>query len=396
MNARDHFRVSKTPPAAAGRGVDTWRERFANLWTELASIRADGCARGYLDGDALAWARAVLGGSANLLAAVGEASPTDPDWGLMDEREECLWCAASALEASAAVWHECGPAAGSRRRHLVRRLERRLEEYDRDIVNGIASNRPTRKRVMRVSRSALWAIDRLDRAKGNRAELLDEIEDGAVEIAALAVQAELGKRRPGQGEASVDVPRALEDGLVALTGEAVETGRGVARHDTISLLCLAVEKRPSRADLEAVTAAAFDRSLRAESLLAIRRFWLELGGVELAALGAIGRELADGGGADSEAIRRRAARYAARLLIETGLATRWGELDMELALDYQRSGLLRAIRSYVGGLREARPQRFRRSQRVLEKRLARVLMVVWAIDQHLGAGSHHNFGGKIR
>jgi len=382
MSTEDR-RTTEAAPTAADAAPESWRETFANLWSELASTRAEARSQGCLGADSLGWACAVLAGSANLVSAAADQRRADRDFDLIDQREQYLWCAVSALEASAAVWEEFGPAAGARRQHLMRRLEWRLEECDRGVVNAVSSARVTRRSVVKASASAISAIARLRQSDADRAQLLDQIEDGAVELASLAVRAGVGTALEQCTGTDPDPPPELTEELAELAWQAAVVGHEESEdRDAIGLIFLALQKRPRRADLKVLGAPSADRSLRAESLLAMRRFWLGLAGIEMEALRAIECELPSAIPFD----RNAGCLHAARLLVETGAVVRWGEFDLDVALEYQRSRLLRAISVYVNGLRAGKSE-LRRAGRVLEKLLSRALIVVWVIDRRLGLGA---------
>lgn len=217
---------------AAERGSeDPWRATFANLWSELAIVRADAYAKGRLTDDPLSWAKTVLIGSmhklcagADPVSAGADPGPVGRGYARLDERDDRLWCAACALEACVCVRHQLGPAAGSRRTHLVRRLERQLKEDDRRALSGVADWRVTRPAVAKAGTAALGAVEGLGQEGGDRAALLDQLEEGAVRLAALAVRETFRIRLRGEAGASRDSAPELVEDLLVLAREAAKAG----------------------------------------------------------------------------------------------------------------------------------------------------------------------------
>lgn len=371
----------------AGRELsrDHWRTSFADAWTELATIRDDACEHGRLTGGQSTWARAVLSGASLRLRVFAALGPQGDDRSL-DPRDDYLWWAASALEACACVWGELGSVAGSRRTHLVRQLESRLREDDRRALHGIVDWRVSRRAVDAAAGHALGALDRLDRGGGDRAKLLNQLEEGAVALAVLGVRAALDLGSDDRLEERDRPSPPLVEELIDLAQQAAaarnaeDGGKDV---DTVGWLCRAIEKQAPQRAVDLLGRSDIDRCLRAEAILAVRSYWFALGGLEAGAIEAIDRDLGRGPLACSEPILRLAAQRAAALICGGGLDSRSRDLDHALAVDYQRSGLLRAVRSCARGL-GGEVGELARARRFVLARLARALMVVWALDRQLG------------
>ncbi|MQA74758.1 MAG: hypothetical protein GEU88_10540 [Solirubrobacterales bacterium] len=371
--------------AAERHTEDTWREGLASHWSELATIRAGAAAKGRLGADAPGWASTALIGSMHQLSAVARGPEDLPECERLDRRHDCLWSAASALEACACVWDELGEVAGPRRTHLVRRLERHLTEHDRRALAGVANPLVTASAVAGAARAALEAIRSLRQGVNDRAESLDRLEDGAVRLAALGVREAFGLSSADAVDAGADPPPALVADLLALgrdTASIEGAQERVDRPDAIGWLCGALELRPPP---PAAELTGGDPSRRAEALLASRRYWLELGGSEVRAIEGIERDLAAPCVRDAEHAWRFAAHRAAGLIARAGLAARWGEFDFAIALDYQSAGLRSAIRAYARGLNDD-PDELQSARRLLLGRLARCLIARWVIERQLGLG----------
>lgn len=201
-------------------------------------------------------------------------------------RESALSAAALALEAATAAHPTC-PPIDAVRMSLLDSVERLLDIQERQILTGQDGYRITAARVRDVTSRADRAALRLRAPSCQARPYLAELDQTAVELAALAIRIAVNLdayERPS------GPPRSLPPVWCARLATAVRhieraatraesPGRwaGTSRSWVRAAMDLTLPGR----ELDAIDDSFIDRNLRAEALTTIRALWVRRAGYEL-------------------------------------------------------------------------------------------------------------------
>jgi hypothetical protein len=297
-------------------------------------------------------------------------------------RWELVCAAADALEACAATWQAVGEVAGPRRLQLVRGLERRLAEHERLGLAAEAERRLDRQAVAGPARAARLAIEHLHDGTSDPASALIALEENVLAFATITIRAvqnidATGNANGCGGRAPAPPPADLRARFAEIGAHARTLLEPHHRGDIATWLseCLIITTPSCSRRIDAHTPAA--TAAKAGVSQPLRSRWRRLGARELL----IAHQLRPAPSEQQALDPSEIVAVAAAILADTGLAAHADAFEPELAWAHHATAL-RGLIPVCARAVEGDVDAGQRARRVLNDRLARVVLALWLLDSH--------------